>query len=60
MGRKNYQGQILLEVCVVIAFIMLVGFIAIGHLEELKSMHAKNKFTRGPSHVLKNSSKNKK
>lgn len=60
MGYKNHQGQILLEVCVVMFFMVLVGFVAIGHLEEIKHTHSKYKFTRDSKNAFKNSSKNKK
>lgn len=60
MGHKNYQGQIFLEVCVVMAFMVLIGFVAIGHLQELKQTRTQYKFTRGSDNVFSHSFKNKK
>lgn len=60
MGTNRQQGQILLEVCVVMGFLALVTFAAISHLEELKPKQQEYKFTKDPNDVPKNRTKNKK
>ena len=60
MATNRQQGQILLEVCVVIGFLALVTFGAISHLEGIKPAQQKYKFTKDANDVQKNRTKNKK
>lgn len=54
MDSKNHQGQILIEVCVVMLLIVLVGFAAINQLSNLKQAHKKYQLTEDNFHATKN------
>lgn len=60
MGSKNHEGQILIEVCVVMLLIVLVGFAGITQLSQLKHSHKKYQLTEDRSHATKNSAPLKK
>ncbi len=60
MASQNNQGQILIEVCVVMLLVVLVGFAALTHLTQLKESPKKYQLTEDRFHAGKNSFKNKK
>lgn len=54
MDTNNSQGQILIEVCLVISLIVVIGFAAITHLSELKQSPRKYQLTEDGTHASKN------
>lgn len=60
MDSKNNQGQILIEVCVVMLLIVLVGIAAITQLSSLKHSHKKFQLTEDKSNVSKSATLYKK
>lgn len=60
MDTKNNQGQILIEVCLVMFLIVLIGFAAITQLSELKHSRKKYQLTEDQFHETKNTSRHKK
>lgn len=60
MDSKNHQGQILVEVAVVMFLIVLVGFAAVSQLSNLKHANKKYQLTEDKSHANKNSKSYKK
>lgn len=44
MDRKNQQGQILVEVTVVMLFIIMIFFVGLSHLSNIKSENQKYQF----------------
>lgn len=60
MDSKNHQGQILVEVAVVMFLIVLVGFAAVSQLSNLKHANKKYQLTEDNSHANKNSKSYKK
>ncbi len=45
MGCKNQQGQILVEVIVVMLFITMIFFVGLSHLSNIKPESQKYQFT---------------
>ncbi|MEN0058369.1 MAG: hypothetical protein AAGB31_06005 [Bdellovibrio sp.] len=55
MESSNHKGQILIEVCLVMLFIFLIGFAALNQLSDLKKQTSRYQFLGGSSHEKKNS-----
>lgn len=60
MAHQNHQGQILIEVCLVMFFLALTLFIAANHLADLKTSPHKYQLTEDSSYANKNSYRRKK
>lgn len=54
MGTKNNQGQIFIEVALVMLFIATVGFAAFAQLTKLKSERPRYQLTKDSSYAPKN------
>ncbi len=60
MASLNRQGQILIEVSLVMLLIVTILFGAMTQLSNLKSASQKYQFTKDPSHAAKSFRTNKK
>lgn len=60
MESQNNEGQVLIEVCLVMALVLLVFFAALSHLTQLKSAQRKHQFIKEKSYVSKDSYRFKK
>lgn len=54
MDTRNNQGQILIEVCLVIALIVVVGFAALTRLTDLKQNPRKYQLTEDGNRAKQN------
>lgn len=59
MENPNNKGQILIEVCLVMALVLLIFFAAFSHLSKLKSAQQRHQFTKEKSYVSKDRFKSK-
>lgn len=60
MEANNNQGQILIEVCLVMSLIVVITFAALTHLSEIKQSPKKYQFTEDRFHAAKSYSRHKK
>lgn len=60
MATKNHRGQILIEVCVVMLFVVFFCFAAVTQLGNLKDTQKKYQLTEDKNHATKNSYRSKK
>lgn len=54
MATKNRNGQVLIEICVVMTLVFLIAFAAISQLTEHKRKPTKYHFTKDVSYEKKN------